>query len=119
MDTGYVAGVYTATDMTGEPPADDPFWALYRNSFYEPRSPHFMVRLKEYYYVDDSQGATGHGSPYDYDRHVPIIFMGASVRMARHEKECGPEDIAPTLGKMIGVEMPLEPDTRLLDELVR
>jgi hypothetical protein len=119
MDTGYVAGVYTAADMTGEPAADDPIWALYRNSFYEPRSPHFMVRLNEYFYVDDSQGATGHGSPYDYDRHVPIIFMGGGVKMARHEKECGPEDIAPTLGKMLGVEMPLEPDTRLLDELVR
>lgn len=119
MDTGYVAGVYTAADMTGEPPADDPFWALYRNSFYEPRSPHFMVRLKEYYYIDDSQGATGHGSPYDYDRHVPILFLGGGVTPARHEKDCGPEDIAPTLGKMLGVEMPLEPDTRLLDELVR
>jgi hypothetical protein len=78
-----------------------------------------MVRLAEYYYVDDSQGATGHGSPYDYDRHVPIIFMGGGVKMARHEKECGPEDIAPTLGKMAGVEMPLEADTRLLDELSR
>jgi hypothetical protein len=45
--------------------------------------------------------------------------MGGGVKMARHEKECGPEDIAPTLGKMLGVEMPLEPDTRLLEELVR
>jgi predicted AlkP superfamily pyrophosphatase or phosphodiesterase len=119
LDTGYVAGVYTATAMQAQPPAGDPFWALYRNSFHEPRSPHFMVRLAEYYYVDDSQGATGHGSPYDYDRHVPIIFMGGGVKMARHEKDCGPEDIAPTLGKMAGVEMPLEADTRLLDELSR
>ena len=48
-----------------------------------------------------------HGSPYDYDSHVPIIFYGAGVRPGTHANFVRTVDIAPTLAALLGVK-PLE-----------
>jgi predicted AlkP superfamily pyrophosphatase or phosphodiesterase len=46
-----------------------------------------------------------HGSPYDYDSHVPLIFYGAGIRPGRHGEFVRTVDIAPTLAAMLGVRM--------------
>jgi predicted AlkP superfamily pyrophosphatase or phosphodiesterase len=46
-----------------------------------------------------------HGSPYDYDSHVPLIFYGAGVRPGRHGEFVRTVDLAPTLGGMLGVQV--------------
>jgi predicted AlkP superfamily pyrophosphatase or phosphodiesterase len=49
---------------------------------------------------------TGHGSPYHYDRHVPLIFFGAGIRPGTSAERVSVADVAPTLATMIGVEIP-------------
>ena len=78
-----------------------------------------MVRLKRYIYLNDRMGGTGHGSPYDYDRHVPIIFMGPRVKPGKYASPCGLEDIAPTLARLLSFDYPREPGSRLLSEMIR
>ena len=78
-----------------------------------------MVLLKQYVYLSSNPGGTGHGTAYDYDRHVPIVFMGAGVKPGTYAEACGPEDIAPTLAKMLDLEFPREYDSRLLLEMLR
>ena len=119
LATGFVEKVYTHADLRDGPQADDPFWQLYRNSFHELRSQHLIVRLKKNHYVNRSQGSTGHGSPYDYDRHVPLLLIGPGIKAGRYDRPAGPEDLAPTLGTLIGLEMPTEPDGRLLQEALQ
>ena len=116
--TDSVAAVYTHRDMLGGAQGDDPFRQLYRNSFFEPRSPHLMVRLREHHYIKASQGATGHGTPHNYDRHIPIIFFGRQIPPGRYAQACGPEDIAPTLATLLGVPLPPMVDARLLTEIL-
>ncbi len=118
LSTGAVAAVYTHADMLSEKPSSDPYIRLFRNSFFEPRSPHLMTRLKEYYYVSNNAGGTGHGTVYDYDRHIPIVWMGTGIKAGRYEAAAGPEDIAPTLAKLLGIDYPMEPDSRLLTEVL-
>ncbi len=48
-----------------------------------------------------------HGSPYDYDSHVPIIFFGAGVQPGRYDGFVRSVDIAPTLARLAGAR-PLE-----------
>jgi predicted AlkP superfamily pyrophosphatase or phosphodiesterase len=48
-----------------------------------------------------------HGSPRDYDSHVPIIFFGAGVTPGVHAEQVRTVDIAPTLAALLGVK-PLE-----------
>ena len=105
--------------MLKNTPADRPFFQLVRNSFYQPRSPHVLAAVKKYIYLDDRPGGTGHGTPHEYDRHIPIIFMGEGVKPGTYPELCGPEDIAPTLAKMLGFDYPCEEDSRLLLEMTR
>jgi predicted AlkP superfamily pyrophosphatase or phosphodiesterase len=44
-----------------------------------------------------------HGSPYDYDSHVPIIFYGPWFRPGRYSEFVRTVDIAPTLAAVAGV----------------
>jgi len=119
MSTNLVEAVYTRAQLTSQKKSADPYLNLYRNSFYAARSPHLLVRLKKYVYLNDRLGGTGHGSAYDYDRHIPIIFMGAGINPGRYAAACGPEDIAPTLARLLGIEYQKEPDSRLLLEMMR
>lgn len=44
-----------------------------------------------------------HGSPYDIDSHVPIIFYGTGIRPGRYGEFARTVDIAPTLARITGV----------------
>jgi predicted AlkP superfamily pyrophosphatase or phosphodiesterase len=118
LRTGLVEKVYTREDLSGTASSSDPFLPLFRNAFYAPRSPHLTVLLKKYLYLSSLVGGTGHGTAYDYDRHVPVVFMGAGVKPGTYKEACGPEDIAPTLALMLKLEFPREQDSRLLTEML-
>ena len=118
MSTKLVEKVYTQADLASSSPSSDPFLPLFRNAFYAPRSPHLSVLLKQYLYLSSLPGGTGHGTAYEYDRHVPVVFMGAGVKPGMYKEPCGPEDIAPTLASMLGLEFPREQDARLLSEML-
>lgn len=101
----YVEAVYTRTELLGNRRDKDGFVAYYRNSYVDGRSPDVLVRFKENYYVGDYPTGTGHGTPYEYDRGVPMIFHGPStlVTPGKIKAEMGPDDIAPILAKMLGI----------------
>ncbi|HNN91538.1 MAG TPA: alkaline phosphatase family protein [Pseudomonadota bacterium] len=122
--SGLVTAVYTQADLArgtaglGAETGGDPYRDLFQNSYFGPRSGHVVARMKPYVYVDDRPGGTGHGMPYDYDRHVPLFFLAPNIKGGRYPQTCGPEDIAPTLARFIGLEYPLEYDSRVLTEIL-
>jgi hypothetical protein len=117
MSTGLVEKVYTHADLMAATSAD-PQLRLFQNAFYEPRSPHLNVLVKKYVYLSSAAGGTGHGTAHDYDRHIPIVFMGQNIKPGTYEQDCGPEDIAPTLAHLLGLTYPRESDSRLLLEMI-
>ena len=121
MATGVVAKIYTASTFAGDPPSltDDPYFDAVRRSYFAPRSPHVLARLKEHTYLTSRPGGTGHGTPYEYDRHVPLVFMGSAIKAGVYEGDTGPEDIAPTLALLLGLDYPLQDARRLLTEMIR
>ena len=119
LSTGLVEAVYTHSQLLSDEPSNDPYIELFRNSFFQPRSPHLTVLVKKYTYLEPYVGGTGHGTPYDYDRHVPIVFMGPDIEPGVYPDPCGPQDIAPTLAKLLGLDYPREKDSRLLLEMIQ
>jgi len=115
--TGFIENVYTHDDLLSGRPANTEYGSLYANAFFERRSPHLIVRFKKFYYIENGGEVAWHGSPYDYDRHVPVLFMGAGIRPGRYDQPTGPEDIAPTLASLLGAKMPPESDGRILSEV--
>lgn len=44
-----------------------------------------------------------HGSPWDYDRHIPLLLYGAPfIKPGRYSTPAQQQDIAPTVGALIG-----------------
>jgi predicted AlkP superfamily pyrophosphatase or phosphodiesterase len=116
MSTGLFEVAYTKSDLLDRKPTNDPYIHFFWNSFFAPRSPNVTMMTKRN--VSFAVTGTTHGTTYDYDRHVPIIFMGAGIKSGSYPEDCGPEDIAPTLAKILGFEYPKELDSRLLLEML-
>jgi predicted AlkP superfamily pyrophosphatase or phosphodiesterase len=114
--SGLAEAVYTHEDLIGEGQPNDPYFTLVQNSFFAPRSPDIIVILKKYIYMDTYVGGTGHGTVYDYNRHVPVVFAGAGIKPGSYDQPCGPEDIAPTLAALLKLTFTKESDARVLSE---
>ena len=54
---------------------EDPWLLLAARSYVEGRSPDVMYQGKPWHLLGDAAGTT-HGSPYSYDRRIPLIFFG-------------------------------------------
>src|SRR5260370_38655089 len=76
-----------------------------------------LTMVLEAYWIFGVQG-TALGTTYNYDTHVPIIFMGAGIKPGRYNKRAAPNDIAPTLATMLDVEIPSGSSGRVLDEIL-
>jgi hypothetical protein len=57
---------------------------------------------------------TTHGSPYRYDRWVPLILMGPNVEGGTVNTLVRPLDLAPTLAELAGIPFPDDLDGRPL-----
>jgi len=47
-----------------------------------------------------------HGSGYDYDTHVPLLFYGWGIRQGSTVQKTEITNIAPTIAALLGLEMP-------------
>jgi len=62
--------------------------------------------------------AGSHGAPYDYDQRVPVILFGGGIKAGRYERAVTPADIAPTLARVAGIQMP-KAEGRVLAEALK
>ena len=106
LATGLVDAVYNQAQLGGPRPAGDPFFDLHQRAFFAPRSGDLIARVKKHVYLGGYVGGTGHGTPHDYDRHVPIVFLGPGIKPGPRDVEAGPEDIAWTLGRLLDLPYP-------------
>jgi len=60
-----------------------------------------------------------HGTPYDYDTHVPVLFMGARIKPGIYPERIAPNDIAPTLSAILGVAQPSGSIGHVLSEMLQ
>jgi predicted AlkP superfamily pyrophosphatase or phosphodiesterase len=70
-------------------------------------APELVVTLKPYWAWGSPGGSAQHGSPWDYDSHVPILFYGSPFKPGRYDQMVRVVDMAPTLAAVIDVK-PIE-----------
>jgi predicted AlkP superfamily pyrophosphatase or phosphodiesterase len=84
-------------------------------SYMASRNGDLMVIPKEYWFMSPRAViGTTHGSPYEYDTHVPVIFFGGAIKAGRSKANVTPADIAPTLADFAGVKLPMAEGRALL-----
>ncbi len=117
-----VAAALTRAEVAATPVPTSPpeTWTLAeraRASFDAERSGDLLVMLKPRVTTIEVPGpgyVETHGSPWDYDRRVPLLFWRKGMTGFEQPLSVETVDIAPTLGAMLGVETP-EVDGRCLD----
>ncbi|MGB5654767.1 MAG: alkaline phosphatase family protein, partial [Robiginitalea sp.] len=67
--------------------------------------------------ISKVQGA-GHGSGYEYDTHVPLLWFGKGIPKGSSVRKVHPVDIAPTLGRMLKLQGPEEMTGTPLSEVL-
>lgn len=103
---------YTREDLTGPGPLDD-LGERVRYAYHRERSPDVVYILRPHW-VDRARTGTNHGTPHDYDDHVPLVWYGAGIPAAVRTERVGVDNLAPTLSNLLGLPRPAQAAGRSL-----
>ncbi|MFN0111111.1 MAG: alkaline phosphatase family protein [Blastocatellia bacterium] len=107
--------VFTRSDIiTGRLP-NNAIARSVANGFHAQRNGNLVIVTEPFFFVGES-ATTTHGSPYKYDTHVPVIFLGAGIAAGSFHSVSSPADIAPTLAALLKLETPSNSVGRILTE---
>lgn len=70
-------------------------------SFHPDRSGNVIYQVLPFNVVADA--GTNHGSHWDYDTHVPLMWLGPGVKSGSYNSAVSPADIVPTLMALLGI----------------
>jgi predicted AlkP superfamily pyrophosphatase or phosphodiesterase len=118
----YVVETYTHEELSRGQPRDS-FEVLERRSIYPGRVSGLFsregveVRFREG--VLRGPRGSSHGTPWWYDRHVPLIFMGRGITPGRDTSRAETVDFAPTAAALLRIPVPPDLDGKVLQAIVR
>jgi len=89
-----------------------------RNNYHPVRSGDIYIVQDPYWFNFDKGPVAGmHGSPWNYDTHVPVIFAGPGIPATRVQRRVQPADVAPTLAAILGMSPPASAQGNVLKEV--
>lgn len=106
-----VAAVYRAEELQNRPATQSPLLRAMALSYFHGRSGDLFIVPKPYWLLDSTPAGqnrisgTGHGVPYNYDQHVPVLLMGFGIEPGEYFQSVTPADIAPTLAALCGITL--------------
>lgn len=78
---------------------------LLQNGFNQKRSGDVII-VSDPGYISYSRTGSTHGSSFDYDTHVPLLFFGKGVKHGETVRKTEITDIAPTISALLGISFP-------------
>jgi predicted AlkP superfamily pyrophosphatase or phosphodiesterase len=116
-------GVYDAftRDEVMTYPNEFPFAAETRRGLHPRRSGDILFQLDPGWHSDDNLFKTGgatHGSPYAYDTHVPLLWLGWKVQHGVGHAPVDITDIAPTLSAMLHIQEPNGTTGKVIESVI-
>ena len=89
-----------------------------RNNYHPVRAGDIYIVQEPYWFNFDKGPVAGmHGSPWNYDTHVPIIFSGPGISSGITYRRVQPADVAPTLAALMGMSPPASSQGSVLPEV--
>lgn len=108
-----VAMAWTRDELLDSSLVGGAYLAEWRLSFNAERSQDVVLTPRPYV-IDRVPTGTNHGTPYDYDSHIPLVWYGAGIKPGTHIERIGSDAIAPTLARLLAVPSPPEARTEPL-----
>lgn len=92
----------------------DGLQAMYQRGFQYQRSGDVFIQLKPGWLGRTSRTGTSHGSPYNYDTHVPMILYGWGVPHGTSSKKTEITQLAPAISNLLQIPLPSGSDAKPL-----
>jgi hypothetical protein len=102
----YVQAAYTRQELDGDPARLDETGRLMKKSYHPDRCGDLAIVPKPYCLVSNYPSGTNHGTPHEYDRHVPLVLLGPGVPPGRSDEAVTPQAIAAAFAHMLGAPPP-------------
>ena len=87
-------------------PQKEHYHLALQRSFQPERSGDVLWVFDAYCLPRTNRKGTSHGSPHDYDCHVPLLLMGAGIRHGNFQLPVSPACIASTVARLLGIDPP-------------
>jgi predicted AlkP superfamily pyrophosphatase or phosphodiesterase len=102
-----IAKAFTREELAAGFPESDAIGRRVARSYHPDRSGDVYVLLKPYHlFGRPLDTGTGHGTPYDYDRHVPLLVYGPGIPGGRRSEPVTPQAAAAIFARFLGVPPP-------------
>jgi hypothetical protein len=115
MKVSHIFRVYTRDQLESGALPRDQVSQRVSNGFNQRRSGDVQFIPDPYWIV--ANAVATHGSPFAYDAHVPVIFMGVGIHPGKYDQSVAVNDIAPTVATILDVETPSGSVGRVLTEM--
>ena len=103
-----VHGISVVVLAQGGLPETDLYNAALRN-FHPKRSGDILVVFESNHFINDFDGlivSSTHGSPWNYDTHVPIIYNGPGIGAQVVDRRVHTVDVAATIAALLNIRAP-------------
>lgn len=87
---------------------------MIRRSYRPDRAGDIAVIPRPHYFFAFALTGTSHGTPHDYDTHVPLVLFGTGVTAAVSKELVAPQSLAPTLLQLLELPKPATVDADAL-----
>src|SRR5207237_723313 len=98
---------------------DDEIGQAVQKSFIAERSGDVVAIVKPCCVFWPYESGTTHGTPHDYDRHVPLLVCGRGVAPLVRSEPVTPLAVAGILARSLGIDAPAGVDDTVASELLR
>ena len=116
-----IAYAVSSPDLRAGALAQTPATDAILANFHEERSGDIYVVFEPHWFVSEFDGASvtgSHGSPWRYDTHVPVIWMGPGIEAARIGRRVETVDVAPTIAAYLGIRPPSGTRGQIMTEVL-
>ena len=84
-----------------------------KNMVHPVKSPDIIFIPRKYWSTRSQSGAT-HGTPYDYDAHIPFFISSSNFKKKEIKKRVSSIDIAPTISNLLNISSPKSIDGKII-----
>jgi type I phosphodiesterase/nucleotide pyrophosphatase len=122
-----LAGVTRGDDAPGEVPQRTGAWQrsmlrMFARGYFPGRSGQIFLVPREGEVITplDSLDRFMHGSPWEYDTSIPVLFYGPRyIRAGEHPDHAKQQDVVPTLARLLRLELPPTVTGSVLERALR
>lgn len=119
MSVAEIRAAFTRTQiMSGNLPST-PLARKVFNSFNPKRSGDVFLIPMPFAVVTGKMTGTNHGTPWNYDAQVPLVFWGQAFKTGNYPMPTQPIDLSPTLAGALGLTQPSDAQGQPLTQILK